>query len=117
MLPGWAGQVLLVALGGALGAALRFVIVHLCHVPTPWPIMAVNMLGCMAYGWFSPMVGLPPAWRLTLLTGILGGFTTFSSYVHEAHQSPGSAWLWLVLSPVLGYASYLLGQWMQKQLF
>lgn len=70
-------NMLQVALGGAIGSALRFLAFQI--VPAPWGTMAVNVLG-------SFLIGLlfVPAGRLglsaLLLTGVLGGFTTFSAF-------------------------------------
>lgn len=66
----------LVALGGALGAALRYLATLLW--PAPWGVMAVNLLGCFAIGLLAPR--LAPALTPFLVTGLLGGFTTFSAF-------------------------------------
>jgi CrcB protein len=54
-----------------------------------------------------------PNWRLFLIVGVLGGYTTFSSFEYELYQSvrDGSRWmgmLYLMSSVVLGY----LGEWL-----
>lgn len=78
----------LVALGGALGCVLRyFAGVWLTRVDWPWGTIFVNlagsfliavfMFGGMARGWFGPDA------RVFVVTGILGGFTTMSSFAYE----------------------------------
>ncbi len=66
----------LVALGGALGAVLRFLATLVW--PAPWGVLAVNVAGSLAIGVLA--VRLPPAAALFLVTGVLGGFTTFSAF-------------------------------------
>jgi CrcB protein len=65
-----------VALGGALGASLR----HLATLlwPAPWGVLAVNVLGSFLIGTLA--VRLSPALAPLLVTGVLGGFTTFSAF-------------------------------------
>jgi fluoride exporter len=83
-------NLLLVMLGGAIGAGLR----HLVGVATlgrmgpgfPWGTLAVNlagglMIGLLA-GWFA-RAGANEPMRLFLAVGILGGFTTFSAFSLE----------------------------------
>lgn len=78
--------VLMVALGGALGSVLRY----LCGllVQQPWATLAVNLLGSFLIGvcalYFAS--GGNPLLRLLLVTGILGGFTTFSSFSLDSLQ-------------------------------
>jgi CrcB protein len=82
-------QILIVGLGGCLGAILRYKLGGLVlHHSTDWrfPLgtFVVNLLGCFLAGvvaglierhsWFSPNV------RIFLLAGFLGGFTTFSAF-------------------------------------
>jgi CrcB protein len=70
-----------VALGGALGSALRYL--SLLAVPAPWGTLGVNVLGSFLIGLlFVPAgrMGLSPL----LLAGVLGGFTTFSAFALDA---------------------------------
>ena len=80
---------LLVALGGALGSGARyslsaFILDHTLQARFPYGTFAVNVIGCLLAG---ILVGLAdkynlisPEGRLFLITGILGGFTTFSAF-------------------------------------
>ena len=83
---------LLVGLGGALGAMARFgfagVIARLWPMSFPLATMLINILGSVAMGIFvGLMARFLPAWaedaRLFVAVGILGGFTTFSSFSLE----------------------------------
>ena len=53
----------------------------------PWGTLAANALGGYLIGlsvaFFQSHPGLDPVWRLTIITGFLGGLTTFSSYSAE----------------------------------
>jgi len=78
-----------VASGGALGALARFGLAELAHQLLgrnfPYGTLLVNILGSLAIGWL--MQALPHAhmvnWRLFLITGLLGGFTTYSAFSLE----------------------------------
>lgn len=119
---------LAVALGGALGAVLRWLFglagLELARrLPEPmrvWPIgtLAVNLLGCLAIGvlagLFEHRWSPEPAVRAFVLIGLLGGFTTFSSFAFESVQlfedgRLAVAVTYLVLSPALGLVAALLG--------
>jgi CrcB protein len=86
-------NLLLVALGGALGSAARWLlssaVLRASGSLFPLGTFAVNLLGCVVFGVIAgaaeQRVPLTPAARLFLLTGILGGFTTFSSYAFESY--------------------------------
>ncbi len=70
-----------VALGGAIGSVLRALTV--AAFGAPWAVAAVNVVGSFAMGFlFIPAgrLGLSPM----LLTGVLGGFTTFSAFSLDA---------------------------------
>jgi CrcB protein len=80
---------LLVAVGGAVGSAARFQISSwLLHQTVSWrfPIgtFSVNLLGCLVAGTLGGLIAKQSAFapdvRLLLLTGVLGGFTTFSAF-------------------------------------
>jgi len=57
----------------------------------PWGTLAVNLVGCLGMGIIASLVLLraDPVWTRNaplLMTGILGGFTTFSAFALETHQ-------------------------------
>ncbi len=90
MIPGGAlglGPVLLVAAGGAVGSVPRYAVAVLAaaHLGAgfPWGTLAVNLLGSAAIGALVGH-GLRDELRLLLVTGLLGGFTTFSAFSLEA---------------------------------
>lgn len=106
----WQGQgpvVAAVALGGAIGASARYGASLLWPSQTggfPWTTFWVNVLGCAVIGVF--MVVVTEAWTAHRLvrpffgTGVLGGFTTFSTYavdiqklVDEGHPGTGLGYL------------------------
>jgi CrcB protein len=79
-----------VALGGALGAATRYGVAQWAGSRWgwgfPWGTLVVNVTGSLAIGLLMALLiarGTDPAWRLLLVTGFLGGYTTFSSYSFE----------------------------------
>lgn len=84
----------LVFLGGGIGAWLRYEVGGLTQARLgaafPWGTFAVNALGCLAVGllatWMDERGAANPAWRAFLLTGVLGGFTTFSSFGLETFR-------------------------------
>ena len=83
-----AQNILVIACGGGLGAALRFLVSFYANehggLLFPYGTAIVNIAGsfmiglCAAY--FSVHADLPPTLKLFAVTGILGGFTTFSTY-------------------------------------
>lgn len=77
---------LAVAVGGALGSVLRYLCTLL--VQSPWATLAVNLLGSFLIGACAPLLASneQPLLRLLLVTGILGGFTTFSAFSLDTLQ-------------------------------
>lgn len=77
---------LAVACGGALGAMARYA-VKLAFVSTsgfPWWTLLVNTLGGLLIGMMAVAArDWPEAWRVGLVVGVLGGFTTFSAFSLE----------------------------------
>jgi CrcB protein len=81
-----------VAVGGATGSLLRWAVgLALQKIAPgstfPWSILVVNAVGCLLIGmlgeWFTLYHHLPVWWRLLLVTGFLGGLTTFSSFGYD----------------------------------
>jgi CrcB protein len=112
----------IVFLGGGLGAALRhgvnLVAARALGTSFPWGTFTVNIVGSLIMGlmaaWFA--FGSAPSqhWRLFLTTGILGGFTTFSTFsldtavLYERGQL-GLAAVYVVVSVAAGLAGLLGG--------
>ncbi len=84
---------MIVGAGGFVGSALRFVVSgwvqRLAATSViPYGTLAVNILGCLALGFLGGIAEyrqmLEPGQRLFLMVGILGGFTTFSTFAFES---------------------------------
>lgn len=82
-------NILLVGFGGFAGAIARYllggwIVHHSLGAKFPWSTFAVNVLGCLLMGALSALIErldlFTPHARLLLLTGLLGGFTTFSAF-------------------------------------
>jgi CrcB protein len=80
-------QALLVAAGGAIGSVLRYYVGQwslLMGPSFPWGTLTVNVVGCFVIGVFSELLmrrfNASVELRLLLVTGFLGGFTTFSAF-------------------------------------
>ncbi|MEX0600735.1 MAG: fluoride efflux transporter CrcB [Rhodothermales bacterium] len=79
--------ILLVSAGGAVGALMRYAVSGVAYrilgPSFPWGTLAVNILGCFFIGIVWALVegsSASPASRTFILTGILGAFTTFSTF-------------------------------------
>jgi len=111
--------------GGVLGALARYGLqVAYPHKPGEfdWTILAVNVSGCLLIGIIAVLIAASPgAHRLArpfLVTGVLGGYTTFSTYIVEIQQAlvagaPRTALLYavatLVIAPAAAWAGMALG--------
>lgn len=96
---------LAVAAGGAAGSVARYALSILAArsfgTVLPWGTLAVNIFGSFAIGWLAGALarGAPEILRPLLVTGFLGGFTTFSAFALEAMAlSRPMAALYVVLS-------------------
>jgi CrcB protein len=114
-------SVLLVALGGSLGAVARYglgrCLVFWFPGPFPWPTFVINFLGCGAIGWLMQTWREQPGyqnWILFTVTGFLGAFTTFSTFGWETvdlvrRDQARMALLYVLASVVLGLLGVGLG--------
>lgn len=103
-----------VALGGAIGASARYLVglglTRLWGAGFPWATLAVNIAGSFAMGVLAVL--LTPAGRFSplLMSGVLGGFTTFSAFsldaiaLYERGQA-GLAALYVLASVTLSIAA------------
>ena len=88
----WWQQLLLVMLGGALGAAGRFwlggAMLRQLGSGIPWGTLAANLAGSFLAGfivvWLENRGPAALYWRAFLIVGVLGGLTTFSALMLEA---------------------------------
>ncbi|MEW2473215.1 fluoride efflux transporter CrcB [Micromonospora gifhornensis] len=91
---GTASLLAAIALGGMIGAVLRHgLTVAFPHSPTgfPWATFAVNVSGCLLIGVLMVLItevwAAPRLVRPFLGVGVLGGYTTFSTYAVEVQQA------------------------------
>lgn len=110
-------SVLLVGAGGAAGSILRY-LVSVAATATlgdrfPWGTLAVNIAGSLAIGVLASLT-VQDAVRLLVVTGLLGGFTTFSAFSLETAQlwqrDPRLAMLYVAASVGGGFAGLAAGQ-------
>ncbi len=80
-------QLLAVAIGGAIGAILRYALCDITQRFFAWDIsyatLAVNILGAFLIGALAGGSALPTWLRTGMIVGVLGGFTTFSAFSWE----------------------------------
>lgn len=103
-------------IGGGIGSVLRWLCCQL--VTNHWGTFVVNVLGAffigVAYSYFEKYTNLPPSTKTFIMTGLLGGFTTFSTYLLNfitlfSQNSHLEAFLYLICSVIVGAAFLILG--------
>ena len=92
-----------ISLGAIVGANARYILsryaARLLGPVFPYGTLIINVTGSFLVGWFlvwtSERVLIDPRWRLLVVIGFCGGFTTFSSYAFEtmAYFEQGQWWL------------------------
>ena len=115
-------NILLIGLGGGLGSIARYLcqkwfMDHHLHA-FPWATFMVNIIGCFLIGLFwgiflKPFAG-NESWKLFLMTGICGGFTTFSAFTLEGiglmkEQKLGLFFIYIGGSVVIGLLATYVG--------
>lgn len=113
---------IMVMLGGAVGSLARYVlgtaIMTRLGPQFPWGTFAINVSGSFLIGLlmtlFTERLHVDPNWRLVLVVGFLGGYTTFSSFEWETFSLAGGGSRLLAIfniagSVVFGYVAVWLG--------
>jgi len=116
--------IFLIGAGSFIGGVFRYLLSLLIQAKTtsqfPFPTLTVNIIGCFFVGIFIGIcskVQIPKEWEFFLVTGILGGFTTFSAFSNESillfrDGYVGYAFLYILSNVLLGllatYVAYLM---------
>ena len=110
-----------IAIGGAVGSVLRYLISRIFTTSFPLGTLVVNVIGCLLIGFFYGIFAnrgchLSSEVRAMLTVGLCGGFTTFSTFSKEALMmlQSGNFWSFAVyvsLSVILGIALLAFGYW------
>lgn len=122
-------SLLFVFLGGGVGSLLRFGLslaaqqVQRPNAAWPWATFACNLLGCLAIGalagWFGRQDSPSPLLARLLMTGLIGGFTTFSAFGLETltllQRGQGGIALGYALASVLGGVALAAAGWASVQ--
>lgn len=117
MMTGW----MLAGAGGAVGAALRYLIGLLPMNPEngfPIKTLLINLAGSFTIGMIAALAAknaMNPKLVVFLKAGVCGGFTTFSSFAFETQQlaqkgEGGLAFLYVLLSVLLGVSMVFLAE-------
>lgn len=120
---------LAVAAGGVIGCCARYGVTQLMQQVYgrgfPLATFIINVVGCFLMGWLFFLtlerLSLSPALRTAILTGGLGGFTTFSTFAMEAlllaeDGEIRTAVLYVVGSVTVGLVAAFAGAWLARSL-
>ena len=112
-----------IGVGSALGGMARYwthgLMARLIGDSFPWGTFAVNILGCSFIGWFTTISGPDGRWlaptsiRMFIMTGICGGYTTFSTFSLETLAlARDGEWMKAALNVSGSFFFCLLGVWL-----
>ncbi len=124
------GMIIAVAAGGAIGASARLLTVDLAArlfgYDFPWGTFTVNVIGSLIMGllvgWMTVRWDAPQTLRVFLATGMLGGFTTFSSYALDfallwENRQHTAALLYAAGSVLVAIAAVFAGLWLARAIW
>ncbi|HTX34972.1 MAG TPA: fluoride efflux transporter CrcB [Bryobacteraceae bacterium] len=119
---------LVIVIGGGTGALARYVaasaIMSRFGGKFPLGTLVINVTGSFLIGFLMTLLTerleIDPRWRLLLVVGFLGGYTTFSSFEWETYTTVRDGELWagminVVSSVMLGYAAVWLGSMLARR--
>jgi CrcB protein len=112
-----------VAIGGAIGSMARYgcggLVARIAGGTFPFGTIVVNVTGAVIIGFFAALslpegrILLPPSVRLFVMTGICGGYTTFSSFSLETFNlMRDGEWLWVLANIAGSVALCLIAVWL-----
>ena len=116
-----------VALGGVVGCCARYGVSQFVQLwygrSFPLATLVINVAGCLAMGYLFVLtldrVSIHPTLRMAILTGVLGGFTTFSTFAMETlllmeDGETTYAVTYVAASVLLGLAAAFLGAYLAR---
>jgi CrcB protein len=114
------GKIMLVGGGGFVGANVRYWLGGFIQARLgssfPWQTLIINVTGSLVIGFFLGLLAIlnwNPNWRLFFAIGVLGGYTTFSSFAYEAVQLVGQREYGWALFYIEGSALFtVFGAWL-----
>ena len=120
------GTLLWVMAGGAVGTGLRYGVGRALDEANTFPYgtMTVNLVGCLLMGilatWCTQVAEVSETVRLAILVGLLGGFTTFSSFGIDTLRlmesgRMGAALAYVLISNAVGIGAVWLGAQLTRQ--
>lgn len=119
---------LIIGIGGFIGSISRYLVTLFVQnkflATFPFGTLSVNIMGCFLIGLvyaLSEKGNITAEWRLFLITGMLGGFTTFSSFSNETvsmlrDAQYGFALLYISCSVIIGLLATFFGIFLIKLL-
>ena len=116
-------NLLFVGAGGFVGSTMRYALTLFVYrlapmARLPWGTLVVNATGCLAIGFVAGLIDareiLGPRARLFVMIGVLGGFTTFSTFSYETLHlledgQRGGAFINIALQLTLGLGAVAVG--------
>jgi fluoride exporter len=119
-----------VALGGVVGVCARYGVsqaVQNIYGRSTFPLATfiINVSGCLLMGFLFQLTlekaDVSHSMRLAIITGVLGGFTTFSAFAMESlllaeEGEMGTAALYVLMSVVLGLLAAYIGVWFARSI-